>query len=375
MENRPAKRDILYLYIQASRGDVQHIDREVCSIGIKGGKERKILIIGAAAVLGAVLMLNILLWNSKDTYTIRDGNRVLIRTTAARDPARILEEAGIALDSGDILDVGRTEGGPVLQILRQQTITVDYYGETMEVTSYGETVQQLLHRLELPVREEDQLSHPNDAKTYDGMVLRVYRIVQQEQTYTVMMQLETIYCSDPTLPIGTHLVLTQGRNGELLRRARVTYINGREVSREILCEEVIVQPITGIIAIGTAEPMKEQEEVLPMIGDGLIRLPTGEVLTYSKVISSLATAYCDKGLTATGTQARVGAIAVDPEYIPYGTRMFILSKDGEYIYGIATAEDCGSKEHIYGTRIDLHYDTEYECVQFGARMCWVYILC
>ena len=115
-------------------------------------------------------------------------------------------------------------------------------------------------------------------------------------------------------------------------------------------------------------------ETLPVIGNGLIRLPTGEVLTSSKVISSLATAYCNKGLTATGTQARVGAIAVDPEYIPYGTRMFIMTKDGEYIYGIATAEDCGSKQFIYGTRIDLHYDTEAECIQFGARMCWVYFL-
>ena len=105
-----------------------------------------------------------------------------------------------------------------------------------------------------------------------------------------------------------------------------------------------------------------------------IILPTGEVLTYSDMLVSLATAYCDKGLTATGTQARVGAIAVDPKVIPYGTRMFILTKDGEYIYGIATAEDCGSKKFIYGTRIDLHYDTEYECRQFGARMCWVYFL-
>ena len=106
-----------------------------------------------------------------------------------------------------------------------------------------------------------------------------------------------------------------------------------------------------------------------------ITLPTGEILTYDRVISSLATAYCDKGKTATGTQARVGAIAVDPKYIPYGTRMFIMSKDGEYVYGIATAEDCGSKQFIYGTRIDLHYDTRAECRQFGARMCWVYFLC
>ena len=111
-----------------------------------------------------------------------------------------------------------------------------------------------------------------------------------------------------------------------------------------------------------------------MIGNGLIRLPTGEVLTYSNEITSLATAYCDKGLTATGTQARVGAIAVDPECIPYGTRMFIVSMDGEYIYGIATAEDCGSKAYIYDTRIDLHFDTYQECRQFGARWCKVYFL-
>ena len=111
-----------------------------------------------------------------------------------------------------------------------------------------------------------------------------------------------------------------------------------------------------------------------MIGNGLIILPTGDVLTYRNEITSLATAYCDKGKTATGTQARVGAIAVDPEVFPYGTRFYIQTRDGEYIYGIATAEDCGSKEFIYGSRLDLYFDTRRECIQFGARSCDVYIL-
>lgn len=325
--------------------------------------------------VGLVLLLNLLLSGRKTTYIIRDGERVILRTTAEADPARILEEAGIVLHEGDALDLHRTDQGPVLQVLRQQRITVDYYGEPMTVTSYGETVDELLRRLELTVGEGDGLSHRPEAETYDEMVLQVYRKLQQEQIYTVTLPLEMLYCCDPTLPVGTHRVLTQGRCGELLRTARVTYVNGKEVSREVLHEEILVQPVTGIIAIGAGQVRKEPESVLPVIGDGLIRLPTGEILNYDRVISSLATAYCDKGLTATGTNARVGAIAVDPEYIPYGTRMFILSKDGQYIYGIATAEDCGSKEHIYGTRIDLHYDTEEECVQFGARMCWVYFLC
>lgn len=321
-----------------------------------------------------ILLLNLLLAGRKTTYIIRDGNRTVLRTTAQEDPEWILQEAGIKLEEGDVLDLLREPEGPVLQVLRQQKITVDYYGETVDATSYGETVEELLQRLELTVGEGDELFPRPDAQTYDGLEVRIYRKHQQEQIYTVTMPQEILYCCDPTLPVGTHLVLTQGRSGELLRTARVTYINGQEVSREILREEVIIQPVNGVMAMGTGRFQEEPEATVPVIGNGLIRLPTGEVLSYSNVISSLATAYCDKGLTATGTQARVGAIAVDPAYIPYGTRMFILSKDGQYIYGIATAEDCGSKEHIYGTRIDLHYDTEEECVQFGARMCWVYFL-
>lgn len=325
--------------------------------------------------VAVVLLLNVLLWNRKETYVIHDGDRTLICASARTDPKRILEEAGIELKEGDALDTYLEPEGPVLQVLRQQKITVDRYGESTEVTSYGETVEELLERLGLTIAEGDELSHSLQTRTHDGMVLRIFRVLRQEQTYTVTMPLENLYCYDPTLPLGTHLVLIQGRSGELLRTAWVTYINGQEASREVLYEEVTVQPVTGVIAVGTGDPPEEPLVSRPEIGGGLIRLSTGEVLTYSRVISSLATAYCDKGLTATGTQARVGAIAVDPEYIPYGTRMFILSKDGEYVYGIATAEDCGSKEHIYGSRIDLHYDTEEECVQFGARMCWVYVLC
>ena len=299
---------------------------------------------------------------------------MVILTTAEEEPIHILEEAGISLGEEDRFVLTRESGRLVLQVLRQQKITVDHYDRLTEVTSYGETVAQLLERLGIVLTERDELSCELEAETFDGMTLRIFRKITQEQTYTVTLPPEIQYCRDPSLPLGTEKVLIEGRCGELLRSAEVTYINGREMNRKILREEVITHPMMGIVAIGTGSIPQKQGENLPLIGNGLIRLPTGEVLTYSKVISSLATAYCDKGLTATGTQARVGAIAVDPKYIPYGTRMFILSKDGSYIYGIATAEDCGSKEHIYGTRIDLHYDTREECIQFGARMCWVYFL-
>jgi len=70
--------------------------------------------------------------------------------------------------------------------------------------------------------------------------------------------------------------------------------------------------------------------------------------------------------------ARVGAIAVDPKVIPLGTKMYILSSGGTWIYGVAVAEDTGGS--IKGYKIDLFFDTYDECINFGVRSAAVYIL-
>ena len=53
--------------------------------------------------------------------------------------------------------------------------------------------------------------------------------------------------------------------------------------------------------------------------------------------------------------------------------MFIITNDGEYVYGIAAAEDAGDS-NIVGNRIDIWLPTKAECYQFGYRECTIYIL-
>lgn len=339
--------------------------------------KRKVLFIRVAAILLPLAISTMLLSQTafaQTTYVITDGSRVLVHTTNATNPEDVLGEAGLELGADDTYTTQASDGIAEIQVQRSHAVVIDYYGERMEVTSRGETVQELLARLNLSWRAEDTVSLPLDAEVFDGMELAVASVIRQEQTYTSTMDYETIRCNDASLPEGIEKVLIQGQNGEMLCRASVTYVNGEETERSLISSQVTIQPVDEVIAVGTGTAEAAREDALPVIGDGTITLPTGEVLTYTDVITSLATAYCDKGLTATGTQARVGAIAVDPRVIPYGTRMFIVSEDGEYVYGIATAEDCGSLDHIYGTRIDLHFDTYAECVQFGARECLVYFL-
>lgn len=342
-------------------------------------QRRKVLLIRTAVILIPMVAALLLLSQTafaKNTYVITDGSRVFTYTTYATDPAQVLGEAGLQLDENDTYTTRTGMGSSAITVQRSQDITIEYYGEVMHVSSFGETVGELLTRLNISLDANDVVSQPLDADTYDGLELRVEQVLYLDQTYSGTIAHETTYCYDATLPLGSETVLTQGIDGQTLCTATVTYVNGTETARTVNTETVTSAPVAEVIAIGTAAATVVDPDAMPTIGDGTITLPTGEVLTYTGTMQVGATAYyCEpweRGITATGTHARVGAIAVDPRVIPLGTRMFIISNDGQYIYGIATAEDTGYL--IDGTRVDLYFNTRAECVQFGYRECTAYFL-
>ncbi|MBR6678028.1 MAG: 3D domain-containing protein, partial [Oscillospiraceae bacterium] len=100
-----------------------------------------------------------------------------------------------------------------------------------------------------------------------------------------------------------------------------------------------------------------------------------EELSYSKSLRMIGTAYTAgigvvNNIPATGTQVRVGVVAVDKRVIPLGTKLFIEAANGSYIYGTAVAEDTG----VRGNVIDLYMNSYEDCVRFGRRDLNVYIL-
>ena len=262
----------------------------------------------------------------------------------------------------------------------EEPVTVVYHGDLMRTRVREETVRQLLERLGLEYGEEDTLSHGPEDPVEGGMTLRIDRIVTRREQYTTTVAHDSTTCKDATLPEGTWEVLIRGVDGELSCTAEVTYVNGKEVSRKVLTEIQTIAPVTEVVAWGTAptvQPEPVDPKGLPIIEDGYIRLPTGEVLTYTGTATVRASAYthtdagCDF-ITSTGSRVHVGTVAVDPRYIPYGTRMFIMATSGSYVYGISEAEDCGGA--IKGDRVDLYLPTYEACMEFGRRVCTVYYL-
>ena len=100
---------------------------------------------------------------------------------------------------------------------------------------------------------------------------------------------------------------------------------------------------------------------------------SGDVLAYTDCLTVEATADSGGGKTAMGTAAGEGTVAVDPDVIPLGSRLYITAEDGSsWVYGYAVAEDTGGS--IQGERVDLFFWSESDCRSFGRRTAKVYVL-
>lgn len=338
----------------------------------------RLYVLGMSAMLLMALLAILSQSAFARTYVINDGERVVTYTSFAADPAEVLGQAGMELSEHDTYTTEAVEGTETITIQRAPNVTIHYHGQTMRTSSTGETAGELLDRMNLELSGEDMVSHGMEEETYDGMELYIDHVVTRQETYTAAIPHEVSYCCDAALPEGMEEVLLEGEDGEMLCTADVTYVNGIETKRNVIAETVTEMPVTEIVGVGTGEvPEAVDPGAMPVISDGYITLPTGEVLTYTDTATIRATAYThtDEGcdfITSTGTTVRRGTVAVDPRFIPYGTRMFIVASDESYVYGIAVAEDCGGD--IKGDRMDLYMPTYEECREFGRRPCTIYFL-
>ena len=306
-------------------------------------------------------------------YVIYDGNDRRVVISEATEPSEVLSEAGIELSRADIIEMNEDGMRPEITVVRNQIIYINNGGQEIVSNTYGQTVGELLEGINLQLNEGDAIDVSLDTVTYDGMVLNIDRWTTATEYVYEEVPFETEYVKTNKMLVGDEKVATEGVNGELKHTATVTYFNGQEVSREIVATEQTIEPVNQVIKQGTFEAEKGKLT----IKDGVIVTADGEVYTYKKTMQVKATAYThtDKGcdmITATGTTVHWGTVAVDPKLIPYGTKMFIVSNDGKFVYGLSAAEDCGGS--IKGNRIDLYMPTTSQCFSFGVRNCTVYFI-
>ena len=206
---------------------------------------------------------------------------------------------------------------------------------------------------------EDQV--PQDRK------ITVFRTVEKitealkENPFEVLEQDST----DPAQK--EDVVLREGVNGlnKVFKKER--YVNGVLKSSIVVKEEVLKEPIDKIVKV----PMKGVEAITRSASRSYVMNATA--YEAGPLSTGKRPGQRGYGITASGTRARRGTVAVDRRVIPLGAKLYVKSLDPNYPdYGYAIAEDTGGA--IKGMRIDLFMDTVWECFQFGRRKVKVFIL-
>jgi 3D (Asp-Asp-Asp) domain-containing protein len=82
-----------------------------------------------------------------------------------------------------------------------------------------------------------------------------------------------------------------------------------------------------------------------------------------------ATAYCNTGISKSGTRIAPGHVAADPKVIPLGSMIYV---DSPLMGGIYQVRDTG--DLVKGNIIDIFIPSYESCKEFGRRIVKVQVL-
>lgn len=316
-----------------------------------------------AVLLTTALALTGILLASLNAFEISDGIQTRRVYAFTKDPMQAAALLGYTEEDFALQEEKNMPSG-LTQVFLDKKFDVDVFadGRMCSARTAKATVSEILLENGIVLGADDETEPARDTLITKKDSIRVVRVEKEIKTVSEEIPYQTVKRMTDALTIGEKRVAQQGQAGELLKTIEVTRRDGRETGRVELSRQIMRQPQDQILEHGTA---------------GAVVTRGGESLRYKQVLNVTATAYTTykntKGITATGTKARVGAIAVDPKVIPLGSRLYITSEDGKsWVYGTAVAEDTGGV--IKGKKIDLYFNTVSECRQFGVRKAKVYIL-
>lgn len=303
------------------------------------------------------------------------------------------EFAETALSKGDVASVQVSEGAQIA-VMRRQRINLTLAGAEPEEKLVPEgSVQNALAHLGIEISEHDLVNVDVQSYISPGMSIRVDKVEYKERQETEEIAYDTITTVSESVNEG-QTDFIEGEAGEKTITFQDKIVNGALVESKELGSEVTKAAKNAYKIIGI-KPVNKARNTFSATGSssgsssssggyikdntgGTFKDKDGKIVNYSAVLAGSATAYTAKSgaVTSTGRVAKVGNVAVNPNIIPYGSKLYICTPDGSYVYGYAVAADTGGAlmDKKSNVLVDLYMDSENACYAFGRRNICVYIV-
>ncbi|MBR4959623.1 MAG: G5 domain-containing protein [Clostridia bacterium] len=217
-------------------------------------------------------------------------------------------------------------------------VTLDFFDRDPLTVSTSEiTLEALLERVNYVVLETDRFAVDLSTLLTEEITIAVDTVTYGTATETLVIPHETQTTNVQTIPRGQRNVTQFGQDGSKTITYTTEIVNGVEVSRTVAKEEITKQPVTETCQVG--------------IGGTLVG-NDGKTYSYSYYRMVNATYYDIEGLTYLGYEADESVVAVDMDYIPLGTKIYV--KNDQFDFGVRVAADTGSL--IEGWEVDIWLD-------------------
>lgn len=325
---------------------------------------------------------NIIVITKPHDVLIYDRGKLVKIVTVSGTIGDAIEKSGIELKEGDKLSINKnipvTESTKV-DIYRAFTVTLISDGRKQKIRTIECTVDEFLKKAGVRVGEDDIVTPKLSEKLTKNGKVQVKRVTYKETQKTVDVKYKTKVEYDDTMYEEQVKVKQKGKNGQQINYYKKKYIDGKYHSSELVKTEVIKDPVSKIVVWGSKESLYGGNVARQVISEltppfKIDMDENNRPIKYKKKIVGKATAYCTGTVTSTGRRAQPGVVAVDPREIPYGTKLYIVSSDNQYVYGYAIAGDTGGFIYNSDTVVDLYIRGYSEAKRFGRRTVEIYVL-
>ncbi|WP_409228678.1 3D domain-containing protein [Gudongella sp. SC589] len=259
--------------------------------------------------------------------------------------------------------------GLKITVTDPKTYTVVFKDDVYELKSYNTRVEDILEDADINIGPKDFSTPALDSEVRTNTTIEFFQVEEKLRVENTSIPFETEVINNIRLDKGITNTLQEGKDGSKRSHIKDIYINGEMSSSVVVLDTVVSEPVSQVIERGVNDVVSTSR--------GDVRFKEALILNASAYDLSFASTGKRPGdpgygITASGTTARPGTVAVDPRVIPLGTKLYVESLDGSRDYGFAIAEDTGGA--IKGYKIDLFYNSNAAAMSFGRRDVKVYIL-
>ncbi len=336
---------------------------------------RRICLIAMSLLLAAVITF---LTASINIVKIHESGSVKTIYSLKNQPTELMSLAGYNAEGFEITDVKNE--GKLINISLSRTfpvhITLGEQTNTVNVIA-GTSVADAIKLAGISLDQHDIVNLPLlnqlTGTTYIDVIDISYVTVVVEET--IPYSTKTVYSNkyDTTFSTGGSEGL---KNVTYLKKV----VNGEELESTFVSQDIVKSAVDKVVTVGTKAKAVTDSSMVNCISTLKPSKPieldkNGNPTTYKKHITVQATAYTYTGYNcAWGVAPQPGYVAINTNIFPYGTKFYIKSSDGRYIYGYAVAADTGGFVETRPNNFDLFFETEAQCRAFGRRNIEVYVL-